>query len=122
MKLYKAEQYKDQRGIIFNATPDNPVIRNVMYITGREGAQRGNHVHSYDSHYCMVAWGVLIYEWQEEGSDELKSVEMHVGDVVLSEPGEKHRFIFEEDGAFIAMATQPRTEELYETDTKRVEF
>lgn len=121
MKLYKAEQYKDERGIIFNATPQNPYIRNVMYITGKQWSIRGSHVHKKDSHYCLVVLGILQYEWQKGDGEKMVEV-LYPGDVVLSEPGEKHKFIFLEDGAFVAMATEPRDHDTYEDDLTRVDF
>jgi quercetin dioxygenase-like cupin family protein len=122
MKFYKAEQYGDERGIISNATPDNPLIRNVMYITGNKGAVRGNHVHKLDEHYCLVVSGYINFKWKDKNSDEVMSQLLYPGDVVLSEAGEHHKFIFETDGAFIAMATLPRTHENYEEDTTREDF
>lgn len=122
MKLYRSEDYRDERGVIMNATPMNPTLKNVMYITGVKGAVRGNHVHKYDTHYCLVVAGKIKFEYTEPGDDKIFDLELNPGDVVLSEVGEKHRFTFLEDGAFVAMATAERTHEIYEHDTTRIEF
>lgn len=122
MKLFKSENYTDERGVIMNATPMNPTLKNVMYITGAKGAVRGSHVHAKDTHYCLVVSGKILFEYCEPNSDEVVSLVLSPGDVVLSEVGEKHRFTFLENGAFVAMATEARTQELYEHDTTRVNF
>lgn len=122
MKYFRSEDHRDERGVILNATPMNPTIKNVMYITGKKGAVRGNHVHKKDTHYCLVVSGHIKFQWIEPGDNTLYTKELYEGDIVLSEVGEKHRFIFETDGAFIAMATEPRTQESYEQDTIREDF
>jgi len=121
MKFYKSENYFDDRGAIMNALPDNPVVRNVMFITGVEGAVRGQHKHKEDSHYTMVTRGLIQFEWiDQEGKHQ--SMLLGKGDVVFSEPGEAHKFTFITSGEFIAMSTEPRTPEKYEKDLERIEF
>lgn len=123
MKLFTAESYIDKRGIIMNCTPMNPVLRNVMYITGKKGSVRGNHMHKKDIHYCMVIKGVIEYFWKEGNKSGLfESILLNPGDIVLSEAGELHKFKFLTDGVFIAMAREPRTQKSYEEDTIRKDY
>jgi quercetin dioxygenase-like cupin family protein len=124
MKYFIAEKYTDERGVIFNGTPQEeaPVIRNVMYITGKKGSVRGNHYHKEDTHYCLVLDGVIKFEWINAGEKKINEKLLIKGDIVLSEVGEKHRFIFLKDGAFVAMATKPRTPHDYEEDLVREDF
>src|SRR5581483_325764 len=122
MQLFKADYYTDHRGDIINAMPFKANIQNVMYITGKEGAVRGNHVHKKDMHYCLVIEGTILYEWVEKGEEKVNSIPLEAGDIVLSETGEKHRFVFKTDGVFLALATEPRTHESYESDTIRQDF
>ena len=123
MKLFKAEQFTDERGVIINATPMNPKIRNVMYITGRRGAIRGSHYHKEDTHYSLVVAGTIRYKHKKMGSRKnVGYIDLHPGDIVLSERGEWHQFEFLTDGVFVAMATKARDHDLYEQDTTRVDM
>lgn len=121
MKIVKIDnKFKDARGLIENITPDQP-IRDILYITGEEGAVRGNHYHKKDQHYCYVISGLILYEYELE--DGTKGTEiLRPGDMVVNDLLEKHRFEFLTKGSFIAMATQSRKQEAYEEDTVRVEF
>jgi quercetin dioxygenase-like cupin family protein len=124
MKIYKKgdlDIFMDERGKIANMLPDGAVAMSVMYITGKQGSVRGNHSHKRDSHYCFLIKGRLRYEYQEEGKEK-KSEIIEVGDMVYSPPIEKHKFIFLEDGVFVAMATNARTHDNYEDDVVREDF
>lgn len=125
------EKHKDARGILVSILPGEVPwkgIRDVMYITGKKGAIRAGHYHDKDTHYCYVLEGKLLYEWNMKHvtginkKDETKFILLNPGDVVLSEEGELHRFKFLSNGAFIALATQERTQETYEEDTHREDF
>lgn len=114
-------KYADERGIIENITP--PVqIKDILYITGKKGAIRGNHYHKKDIHYCYVIDGQIKYAWQDYGSTKTKEKILNPGDIVVNGKMEKHRFEFLTDGAFIAMATESRAQESYEADTVREIF
>lgn len=113
-------KFEDERGLIANLTPDVH-IQDILYITGKKGAVRGNHYHKLDTHYCYVVEGILDYEYI--GHDgEVKTEKLFKGDIVFTPPLEKHRFTFLTDGAFIALATQSRKQEDYEEDTVREDF
>lgn len=121
MKLTRRNpNFIDVRGAITNITPDVE-IRDILYITGKKGAVRGNHYHKKDRHFCYVLSGKIQYEWEDEGGEK-GSLTLVPGDLVVNDILEKHRFIFKTDGAFIAMATEPRNQENYESDTVRVDF
>lgn len=120
MKVYKiTNHFEDERGLIENITPDVE-IKDILYITGKKGAIRGNHHHIEDEHYCYVTEGKIKYCWQEKG--ETLFVILNVGDCVYTPKLEKHRFEFLTDGAFTAMAIKSRKQEDYEKDTVRGEF
>jgi len=122
MKIIKEEDlsvYIDERGKIVNLTPELD-IKDVLYITGKKGAVRGNHYHKTDFHYCYVVSGQIRYESQS--ADGNKDVVLEAGDTVFSPALEKHRFTFLTDGAFISLAKNNRATEKYEEDTVREEF
>lgn len=121
MKLIPiTNKYEDERGLIENITPDQQ-IQDILLITGKRGAVRGNHYHKTDQHYCYILRGTIMYEYQTlDGRKNYK--ELHAGDMVVNDIQEKHRFTFLTDGAFIAMATKSRKQEDYEEDTVREEF
>jgi quercetin dioxygenase-like cupin family protein len=122
MKFFRAEDHGDDRGELLNLTPMNPVIKNVMYITGRKGDQRANHYHKKDTHYWAVLTGKVRFDWESADGKGGGSKLLLPGDIVLSEVLEKHRFVFLEDSICVAMATESRTQELYESDTVRIVF
>jgi len=122
MEVYSGiGKHSDDRGDLLELLPDvTQAIHAVLYCTGKTGAVRGSHVHAKDTHFCYVLSGTIQYEWFE--GEERKSRVLSPGDCVFTPVGEKHRFVFLTDGAFIAMATEPRTQNSYESDTTRVNF
>jgi mannose-6-phosphate isomerase-like protein (cupin superfamily) len=123
MKLIdNLEKYEDDRGLIQNFVPDGVIIKSALYITGKKGAVRGNHVHTKDEHYCVVVEGKIRYEYKENEGAQTKSVLLTKGMAVHTPAGERHRFIFMIQGAFVALATEPRKQDHYEADTKREVF
>lgn len=116
------EQFSDHRGDIINIFPDGVEIKSAMYITGKKGAQRGNHYHKKDVHYCYVTEGALLYESRNRKTGKIQIVHLFPGMIVANGPDEVHRFTFKTDGAFICLATQPRQQHNYEEDTIREDF
>lgn len=114
-------KHEDERGVILDCLPEGTHIHSVLYITGKKGAIRANHWHKKDTHYCYVVDGILRYSHKTD-KGEVKSVVLGVGSCVYTPTKEVHKFEFLEDGAFIAMATEPRSEESYEADTIREEI
>ena len=123
MQLFKAAElvtFTDARGKIINLIPAGLTFASALYVDGVEGAVRGNHYHAKDSHLSYVLSGRIRYEWEDDG--KVSSVELWPGDAVYTRPTEKHRFTFLSDGAFIALATEPRDQTNYENDTYRENF
>lgn len=111
--------FVDERGKIVNITPGLK-FKDILYITGKKGAIRGNHYHKTDFHYCYIVSGQVQYDWQSV--DGTGSVVLEAGQTVFSPANEKHRFTFLTDGAFISLAKNDRSTENYEGDTVREEF
>lgn len=123
MRIYRKDDlgvYTDERGYIANMLPEGVVIKSVLYITGKKGSVRGNHWHKKDTHYCFVVKGRIRYI--HEGLTMNPYQVLSPGEMVFTPAGEKHRFEFIDDGIFIAMATEARTQKDYEADTTRGEF
>ncbi len=124
MKLYKQTDrvtYLDERGIIDNLLPLDVVCKSALYITGKPSAIRGNHFHKEDEHYCVCIEGKIRYEYKN-GDNPTSFIDLEVGDMVYTPAGELHRFIFETDGVFLALATKGREQANYEEDTVREIF
>lgn len=122
MRIIKiSDKFVDQRGLIANIFPSGVEIRSVLYITGIAGAIRGNHYHRKDEHYCYVTEGSITYGWIDEHGEKQTRL-LGPGDMVHSPSEERHQFIFETAGAFIALATESREQEHYEEDTIRESF
>jgi len=115
------DKFVDQRGLIANIFPSGVHIRSILYITGIAGAERGNHYHIKDEHYCYVSEGSIKYGWINENGAE-QSTLLEPGDMVYTPAGERHKFIFLTTGAFIALATESREQAHYEEDTVREPF
>ena len=113
------EEFIDDRGVIKHILPDGQHVRSVLYITGKAGAERGNHYHHKDTHYCCVLSGKIEYTYKSKEVDQIYRVVLNPGDVIFTPKGEIHKFTFITDGIFIAMATEPRSHESYESDTVR---
>lgn len=114
-------RYIDSRGIIINITPETP-IGDILYISGKKGAIRGNHYHKTDTHHCFCISGSIKYSEQNLETHEIVEMTLYPGDMALTESGVLHKFEFLEDGAFIAIAKNPRQQAQYEEDTVREEF
>ncbi len=124
MKIYKRkdiEAHDDDRGFL-RVIPNDQAIQRALYCTGNPKAVRGSHVHEADSHYCYVTKGTIRYEYKEADDQPVSSVILEPGDMVFTQPGEIHRFVFVTHGAFIALSTLPRTQESYEHDTTKKTF
>lgn len=126
MQIFRAKNniiHEDGRGIISALLEGKTIknIRDVLFITGKEGAIRGNHWHKKDTHYCIVLSGKIEYRWgTPEGEAAHQAAILEQGDMVFTPAGEVHRFRFVTEGSFVAMATEYRDQESYEKDTIRV--
>ena len=114
--------FYDPRGSIVNVWesefPGVPV-RHVALIKSSRGSVRGNHYHNKSSHWTYLLWGSVIY-CQGNPPDAIVSYDMIPGDVIFTPNGVPHSFTFLEDSAFLALATDTKSNGRYEADTVRL--
>ncbi len=123
MRIYKRSErktFEDERGLLDVLLEDGVLIKNALFMTSKTDAVRGSHVHRKDTHYCLLISGGCTYVYLE-GENPVE-VKMEPGDIVFSPSGETHKFVFTEDSEMLALATQPRSQDKYESDTERKEF
>ena len=65
--------------------------------------------------------GLVDYYYRPTGTDqEPKKVVLKKGDMVFTPPMEDHATVFTEDTVLLAMSRNPRDQEAYESDVKRI--
>ena len=113
------EPFKDDRGFIQMLV--NTPIKNVTLIQSNKGAVRANHYHITDWHYMYVLTGSFDYYFRPTGSDdELQCVRVKSGELIFTPPMEDHATVFLEDCDLLAMSRNPRDQETYEEDVRRI--
>jgi oxalate decarboxylase/phosphoglucose isomerase-like protein (cupin superfamily) len=109
----------DERGSIQPLV--NFPMKNLSLITSKKGTVRSNHYHVTDWHYMYVLSGSFDYYYRPTGSAEpLKVMRVKAGEMVFTPPMEDHATVFLEDTQLLAMSRNPRDQEAYESDVKRV--
>ncbi len=109
----------DARGEIQSLV--NFPVKNIALITSKKGAVRSNHYHVTDWHYMYILSGQAEYYYRPTGSEqEPTMVVLNKGDLIFTPPMEDHATVFTEDTALLAMSRNPRDQESYESDVKRV--
>ena len=115
------EPFVDDRGFIQMLV--NTPIKNVTLIKSNKGAIRANHYHKTDWHYMYMIEGEADYYYRPaESSNEPKVIAWGKGQLVFTPPMEEHTTVFTMDSLFIAISRNPRDQEAYEADVKRVEL
>ena len=113
------ESHTDARGSIQPLV--NFPMKNLSLISSKKGSVRSNHYHQTDWHYMYVLSGSFDYYFRPTGSDEEpQKVSLKAGDMVFTPPMEDHATVFLEDCDLLAMSRNPRDQEAYESDVKRV--
>ncbi len=113
------DAHKDDRGYIQSLV--NFPMKNLSLISSKKGAVRSNHYHLTDWHYMYVLSGSFDYFYRPTNTnDELKSVRVVAGEMVFTPPMEDHATVFLEDCDLLAMSRNPRDQEAYEQDVRRV--
>ena len=109
----------DDRGFIQSLV--NFPMKNLSLISSKKGAVRSNHYHVTDWHYMYVLKGSFDYHYRPTGSDEEPTV-IHVrtGEMVFTPPMEDHATVFIEDTEMLVVSRNPRDQESYEADVRRV--
>jgi len=111
--------HKDDRGSIQSLV--NFPMKNLSLISSKKGAVRSNHYHLTDWHYMYVLSGSFDYYYRPTNSNEaLKCVSVSAGEMIFTPPMEDHATVFLEDCDLLAMSRNPRDQEAYEEDVRRV--
>lgn len=109
----------DDRGFIQSLV--NFPMKNLSLITSRKGSVRSNHYHVTDWHYMYVLKGSFDYYYRPTGSEGKPTViRVTAGEMVFTPPLEDHATVFLEDTELLAMSRNPRDQEAYESDVRRV--
>lgn len=109
----------DARGAIQSLV--NFPMKNLSLITSKKGTVRSNHYHVTDWHYMYVLAGSFDYYYRPTGSGKEPSVvRINAGEMVFTPPMEDHATVFLEDTQLLAMSRNPRDQEAYEADVRRV--
>lgn len=113
------EAHSDVRGTIQSLV--NFPMKNISLITSKKGVVRSNHYHLTDWHYMYVLSGSFDYYFRPTGSDEdLQCVRVNAGDMIFTPPMEDHATVFLEECQLLAISRNPRDQEAYEKDVRRV--
>jgi len=111
--------HSDDRGSIQSLV--NFPMKNLSLISSKKGTVRSNHYHLTDWHYMYVLSGSFNYYYRPTNSNEdLKSVTVVAGEMIFTPPMEDHATVFIEDCDLLAMSRNPRDQETYEEDVRRV--
>ena len=111
--------HSDDRGSIQSLV--NFPMKNISLISSKKGVVRSNHYHLTDWHYMYVlSWSFNYYYRPTNSDDELQSVKVKAGELIFTPPMEDHATVFLEDCKLLAMSRNPRDQEAYEKDVRRV--
>jgi len=111
--------HTDARGSIQSLV--NFPMKNLSLITSKKGAIRSNHYHLTDWRYMYILSGSFDYYFRPTDSDEdLQCVRVKAGELIFTPPMEDHATVFLEDCNLLAMSRNPRDQETYEKDVRRV--
>jgi len=109
----------DERGAIQSLV--NFPMKNLSLISSRKGTVRSNHYHVTDWHYMYVMSGSFDYYYRPTGSiEEPTVIRLNVGEMVFTPPMEDHATVFLEDTQILVMSRNPRDQEAYEADVRRI--
>jgi dTDP-4-dehydrorhamnose 3,5-epimerase-like enzyme len=118
-KVNVEAEHVDERGAIKSLV--NFPMKNLSLILSKKGSVRSNHYHLTDWHYMYVLSGSIDYYYRAAGSDDKPAVmRLTVGEMVFTPPMEEHATVFLEDTQLLVMSRNPRDQESYEADVKRV--
>ena len=111
--------HSDNRGAIQSLV--NFPMKNISLISSKKGVVRSNHYHLTDWHYMYVLSGSFDYYYRPTNSnDKPQCVRIKAGELIFTPPMEDHATVFLEDCDLLAMSRNPRDQETYEEDVRRV--
>ena len=109
----------DDRGMIQPLV--NFPMKNLSLISSKKGVVRSNHYHLTDWHYMYVLSGSFDYYFRPTNSgEELQCVQVKAGEMIFTPPMEDHATVFLEDCDLLAISRNPRDQEAYEEDVRRI--
>ena len=109
----------DERGAIQSIV--NFPMKNVSLISSKKGSVRSNHYHVTDWHYMYVLRGSFDYYYRATGSDASPAVvRVTAGEMIFTPPLEDHATVFLDDTDLLVVSRNPRDQESYESDVRRV--
>ncbi len=115
------DSHDDERGSI-QPLFDLPT-KSVVLITSKKGTVRANHYHLTDWHYCYITEGEIDYYHRPHGSQEApEKVTVKTGQLFFTPPMIEHAMVFVEDTTFFTFGRNPRDQETYEADVRRIEM
>ena len=110
--------YEDERGQITDILA-NEDVQFVTLITQAKGTSRGNHYHKQTLQWNYLLKGrVQLLTQQPDGP--VVSTVLEVGDLALTEQGERHAIEALEDSTFLVFTRGVRGGDDYEKDTYRL--
>jgi len=113
--------HRDRRGSIQPLV--NFPMKNISLISSQKGTLRSNHYHLTDWHYMYVLSGAFDYYYRPTNSNESPQViRVQAGEMVFTPPMEDHATVFLEDTQLLAISRNPRDQEAYEADVRRVQL
>jgi quercetin dioxygenase-like cupin family protein len=93
----------------------------VSLISSKKGSLRSNHYHLSDWHYMYVLSGSMEYHFRPSGSFEKPTrIRLKAGEMVFTRPMEEHATVFLEDTELVVASRNPRDQDVYEADVRRV--
>ena len=111
--------HEDDRGYIQSLV--NFPMKNLSLISSVKGSVRSNHYHLTDWHYMYILSGSFNYYFRPtDSNEELQCVKVEAGEMIFTPPMEDHATVFLEDCKLLAMSRNPRDQEAYEKDVRRV--
>jgi len=113
--------HADDRGAIQSLV--NFPMKNLSLISSKKGTLRSNHYHVTDWHYMYVLTGSFDYYYRPTGTEAPpKVVRLRPCEMVFTPPMEDHATVFLEDTKILVMSRNPRDQQAYEADVRRVQL
>jgi dTDP-4-dehydrorhamnose 3,5-epimerase-like enzyme len=113
--------HADARGAIQSLV--NFPMKNLSLITSKKGTVRSNHYHVTDWHYMYVLSGSFDYYYRPTDTTEAPTcTRLMPGEMVFTPPMEDHATVFLEDTQILVASRNPRDQEAYEADVRRVQL
>lgn len=111
--------HEDDRGKIIDLV-EKQNINAITFISFTQNAVRANHYHKNTTQWNYILKGKIKLVTQF-GDGPIKELLLCAGDLVVTEPMEKHALVGIEDSEMLVFTEGPRGGKEYESDTFRLE-